>query len=105
MKLPLNPKIMCIADPNFGPRTYPYAFGYVPDTIKRMGLPVCFYNPATGTIESFKETIQQFKPDLLFGYIQDRKYIAKIADFLREYHPVPATNWSLEDPNSVFGSR
>ena len=103
MKIPHNPKIMCIADPEFGSRGYPYAFGYVPDTIKKMGLPVCFFNPVTGTIESFKDNIQQFKPDLLFGFIQDRKYIAKIADFLKVYHPVPALNWSLEDPNSVFG--
>jgi spore maturation protein CgeB len=104
MKIPLNPKIICITDPEFGSRNYPYAFGYVPDTIVRMGLPVCFLNPVTATIEYFKDTIQKFKPDLLFGFIQDRRYIAKIAAFLMEYHPVPATNWSLEDPNSVFGN-
>lgn len=103
MKIPLNPKIMCIADPAFGSRTYPYSFGYVPDTIKKMSLPVCLFNPVTGTIESFKDTIKKFKPDLLFGFIQDRRYIAKIAGFLKEYHPLPAINWSLEDPNSVFG--
>lgn len=103
MKLNLNPKIVCIADPNFGNRSYPYAYGCVPGVLERVCTSVLYLNPETATDESFRGAIQKFKPDLLFGFIQNRQQLAKIADFLKEYHPVPAINWSLEDPNGVIG--
>ncbi len=105
MKLPLNPQVVCIADPNFGNRPYPYSFGCVPATLERMGMSVFHLNAATATLESFRKDIGKFKPDLLFGFIQNRQQVVKIADFLNYYHPVPATNWSLEDPNSVVGPK
>ena len=64
-------------------------------------MPVFHLDPATATLDSFREDIKKFKPDLLFGFIQNPQQLAKVVGFLSEYHPVPAINWSLEDPNFV----
>jgi hypothetical protein len=101
MKLPLNPRILCISDPDFANKPYPYAFGCVPQKIELMGCTVSHLNPARTSFELFKETINKFMPDLIFGFIQILSQQKKIADFLDELHPVPAINWSLEDPNWV----
>jgi len=101
MKLPLNPRILCIADPDFANKPYPYTFGCVPDKIKDASSASLNINPASVTFELFKDNIINYKPDLILGFIQVLSQQKKIADFLGEFHPVPAINWSLEDPNFV----
>ena len=105
MNLPVNPRILCISDPDFANKPYPYAFGCVPNKIELLGCPVSHLNPAQTSFELFKETINKFKPDLIFGFIQQISQQKKIAEFLDEFHPVPAINWSLEDPNWVTSSK
>ena len=105
MKLSANPRILCISDPDFANKPYPYAFGCVPDKIERISSAVFHINPALTTFESFKDTINKFKPDLIFGFIQLLTQQKKIAEFLDEFHPVPAINWSLEDPNFVVSPK
>lgn len=104
MKLSSKPRIVYIADPDYGNRPYPYVFANIPNTLEAMSLRVLYINPATVTVESFRREIDEFKPELLFGFIQDRRQIVKIADFLKEYHPVAAINWYDEDPNGVVGT-
>ena len=101
MKLPLNPRILCIADPDFANKPYPYTFGCVPDKINDASSAFLNINPASVTFELFKDNIINYKPDLILGFIQVLSQQKKIADFLGEFHPVPAINWSLEDPNFV----
>ncbi|MFC1827754.1 hypothetical protein ACFLZQ_07495, partial [Thermodesulfobacteriota bacterium] len=105
MKLPVNPRILCISDPDFANKPYPYAFGCVPDKLELLGVPVFHLNPSQATLESFKDIINEFKPDLIFGFIQQLSQQRKIAQFLDEFHPVPAINWSLEDPNWVASTK
>jgi len=102
MRLPPRPKIIYIDDPTFG-GPYPYIFSRIPDAMEAMDLQVVRLNSATATFDSFRREIEQFKPDLLFGFIQDRHQIIKISTFLEEYHPVVAINWFTEDPNGVVG--
>ncbi len=103
MKLPDTPRVVCIADPAFGGRGYPYAFGCVPRTLERAGMTVHHLDIGTGTFESFKNEIERFRPDVIFGFVQTLPSLQKLCSFLERYHPVPATNWSLEDPNGVTG--
>jgi len=105
MKLSLNPRILCISDPDFANKPYPYAFGCVPKKIELLGTPVLHLNPSQSTFELFKASIEKFKPDLIFGFIQPLNQQKKIAGFLDEFHPVPAINWSLEDPNWVASQK
>jgi spore maturation protein CgeB len=104
MKLSSNPRTLCISDPDFASKPYPYVFGCVPSKIESLGFPVAHLNPSQTTFESFKDSINKFRPDLIFCFIQQPPQQKKIADFLDEYHPVPAINWSLEDPNFVTRS-
>jgi len=104
MKLSGKPRIVYIFDPDYG-NYYPHAFAGIPNTLEAMDLKVFYINPATTTLESFRREIDRFKPELLFGFIQHRRQIAKIAGFLKEYHPVPAINWYDEDPNGVVGEK
>lgn len=101
MKLPPKPRIAYIADPDYG-GPYPYAFAGLPDTIRAMGMEVFYLNSAKATFESFRREIDEFKPELIFGFIQHRQQVYKIAEFLKEYHPVAAINWFDEDPNGVI---
>lgn len=103
MKLSSKPRIVYIYDPDYrGP--YPYAFAGLPNTFEMMGLQVLHINPATATLDSFHRDIDRFKPELLFGFIQDQRQVTKIAKFLKEYHPTAAINWYDEDPNGVIGA-
>jgi spore maturation protein CgeB len=102
VKLPLNPRILCISDPDFANKPYPYVFGCVPNKIELISSAFLNINPNHATLESFKKSIINFKPDLIFGFIQPLDQQRKIAEFLDEYHPVPAINWSLEDPNQII---
>lgn len=105
MKLPLKPKIIYMYDPDYGNYPFPYMFAGIPDTLRQMNLEVSFLNSATATLESFRQTIEKFKPELLFGFIQDGSQVVKIASFLKEYHPVAAVNWYQEEPNSLLGGK
>ncbi|MHC4126407.1 MAG: glycosyltransferase family protein [Planctomycetota bacterium] len=100
MKLSAKPRLIYMIDPNYG-KPYPYAFAGLGNTMRAMGLEVFELNPATATLESFRKDIESFKPELLFGFVQDRRQLSQIAGFLKEYHPVPAINWYDEDPNGV----
>ena len=101
MKLSSKPRIAYIADPNFS-NPYSSPLAGIPDALEILDLDFIEINPATVTFESFRCQIEKFKPELLLGVIQLPKQIEKIGSFLDRYHPVPATNWNLEDPNGVF---
>ena len=105
MKLARLPRILCISDPDFANKPYPYAFGCVPYKIESTGCPVFHLNPIQTSFDTFKESIRNFRPDLIFGFIQPLDQQKKIAEFLDEFHPVPAINWSLEDPNWVTSKK
>jgi len=105
MKLSSKPKIVYMADQDYGSCAYPYVFACIPETMKAMGLDIFCLNTATATPESFRREIDRFKPELLFGFIQHRRQVAKIAHFLEEYHPVATINWFSEDPNGVVAPR
>ena len=104
MKLSSKPRIVYIADPDYGNRPYPYVFANIPNALEAMGLQVLYINPATVTVESFRREIDLFKPEVLFGFIQNGQQIVKIARFLTEYHPVATINWYQEEPNCVVGT-
>jgi len=103
MKLSSKPRVVYIADPDYGNRPYPYVFAGIPNTLAAMDLEVFCLNSATATFDSFRREIDSFKPELLFGFIQVSQQVAKIASFLKDYHPVAAINWYDEDPNGVIG--
>lgn len=103
MKLSKKPRIVYIVDSSYG-APYPYAFAGLVNTMEKMGLEISCLNPATATLESFRQEIEEFKPELIFGFIQHPLQIKKIAGFLDEYHPVDAINWYDEDPNGVVGN-
>lgn len=100
MKLPDTPRLLCVHDPAYGGR-YPYAFGSVPATLEALGMPVLRMDIGAATPESFRRDVEAFGPDLIFGFVQELGGIRKLAGLLDAYHPVPALNWSLEDPNGV----
>lgn len=102
MKLSLKPRIIFMDDPGYG-GPYPYVFACLQDTLKAMGLDVLHLNTANVTFETFRDNINVFKPELLFGFIQDRQQVIKISKFLKDYHPVAAINWYQEDPNGIIG--
>lgn len=104
MKLPAAPRVVCLYARGFGGR-YPYAFGCVPETLERLGLPVRHLEIGTATPASFRREVTTFKADLIFGFVQTLEGLEKAATLLEAYHPVPAVNWSLEDPNNVVGRR
>ncbi len=103
MKLSPNPRVVCIAEPGFGNKNYPYAFGCVPQMLERAGMDVHHLDIESATFESFYNDIETFRPEVIFGFIQTLPLLKKACDFLDAYHPVPVTNWSLEDPNGVVG--
>jgi len=105
MKLSSKPKIVYMADPDYGNRLYPYVFAGIPNTLEAMGLNVFYLNTATATIDSFRQQIDRFKPELLFGFIQNPRQVGKIAGLLKEYHPTAAITWYQEDPNMIVGVR
>jgi len=105
MKLSSKPKIVYMADPDYGNRLYPYVFSGIPNTLEAMGLNVFYLNTATATIDSFRQQIDRFKPELLFGFIQNPRQVGKIAGLLKEYHPTAAITWYQEDPNMIVGVR
>jgi spore maturation protein CgeB len=105
MRLPTHPRIMYVADPEYGSRRYPYVFSGIPDALNRMGLDISCLDPATATLDSFRRQVAAFKPELLVGFVQDRRQVVKMAGLLKEYHPVAAVNWFQEEPNGVASAR
>ena len=101
MKLSSKPKIVYMADPDYGNRPFPYVFAGIPNALESMGLDVYYLNTGIATLDSFRQEIDRFKPEMLFGFIQHRQQVVKIAGFLEEYHPVAAINWYQEEPNSI----
>ncbi|MFQ5509987.1 MAG: glycosyltransferase [Leptospirillia bacterium] len=101
MKLPSTPKIVCLYDPRFG-SGYPYAFACVPDTLDRLGMKVLHVDVTSATPESFRREVEGFGPDLIFGYLQNIHDQKRGVELLKACHPVPAINWSLEDPNGII---
>ncbi len=104
MKLPPKPRIVYMADPDYD-NPYPYSFAGLPNSMKAIGVEVFYLNTATATFASFRREIELFKPNLLFGFIQNSRQITKIASFLEDYHPVAAINWYDEDPNGVIDDK
>ncbi len=73
MSLSEKPRLIFMAGPDFG-APYPYAFAGPRRAIERMGLEVFYLNIVATTFELFRKEIKFLKPDLVFGFIQDRKY-------------------------------
>lgn len=105
MKLLPKPRIVYMVDPDYGNRPYPFPLAGLSNTFEAMALEVFNLNPATATLESFRSDIERFKPELLFGFIQHRRQIAKISGFLKKYHPIAVINWYVEDPNGIIGAK
>ena len=103
MKVSRSSKIILIAQPDFH-NPYPNPLVGIPNAMKKLGMAFRLLNPATATFEEYKKQIDDFKADLVFGLMQANGQVAKICEYLRQYHPIPAINWNLEDPNSVLGS-
>jgi spore maturation protein CgeB len=102
MKLKLDSKILVLSDRTEGAYKNQFAFDCVPRDIMRLGYPMRQMDMTTLTFEAYKQAVLEFSPDLIFCYLQQPLLVIKAADFLKEYHPVAATNWYLEDPNSVI---
>ncbi len=100
MKLSLKPKVVLIANPDFC-NPYSNPLNGIPVAMKKMGIDFLLMNPTVVDFKEFKRQIEQFDPELLFGLIQLKHEIMKIGEFLKDYKPVPAVNWNLEDPNAV----
>jgi hypothetical protein len=104
VKLAGTSKILILSNAVEGAYKYQYAFDCAPRDITRLGYTARKIDAKTLTFETYKNIISEFDPDLIFGYLQQPAQVVKIASFLKEYHPVPAINWFLEDPNAVVCS-
>lgn len=94
-----NSRILYISEAHPGP--YPYVFEGVPDAIQAVGCEVSRLDPGPATFDTYREQITRFKPDLAFCFLRHPRAVRKVADWLDQYHPVPALNWFQEDPNGV----
>jgi spore maturation protein CgeB len=103
MNLSSRTRILYIHDPDYGNTLHPYVFSCIPDVLKTMDIEVEFLNVASATFQDYKKTIDEYKPELLIGFIQNVEQVFKFASFLKEYHPVAAVNWYHEEPNCLFG--
>lgn len=104
MKLSEKPRLLLIADPDFC-NPYPNPLQGIPVAMEKMGLEFKTLNPATVPFETFKKEIETFRPELIFGLIQLKAHVTRIAQFLDQHHPVPVVNWNLEDPNGVVSPK
>ena len=98
-------KIMVVSDFTKGAYGCRYAFDCVPEVIAELGYPICRLNLESATFDAYRRTVVEFSRDLIFGYLQKPHLILKMAEFLNEYHPVPVTNWLLEDPSAVVNPK
>lgn len=105
MQIDQRTKILIVSDSIEGAYGNRYAYDCVPTVIDRLAYPSAQLNLETATFETYKQTLANFQPDLIFGYIQKPYLIQRLADFLDEYHPVPVINWFLEDPNGVVNPK
>lgn len=101
MKVSSHSKILVLNDNTKGANGYQFAFGCVPDIIKKMYGNTIVLNVENLVFDNFKKEVKDFEPDLIFCYLQKVDQINKMSSYLKEYHPVPVINWFLEDPNSV----
>jgi hypothetical protein len=92
-------KILFVSEAHRGP--YPYDFAGVPDAIKRLGLEVKLLDPGSASFETYRESVGNFKPDVVFCFLRHAWAVAQMSDFLKQYHPVVTLNWFQEDPNYV----
>ena len=99
MKLPLKPRILFIWEVQT--QGYEYIFCRFPIAFLRIGCELSVLDLYKTTFETYKETIESFKPDLIFGLLRQPWAVCKVARFLQDYHPVVALNWFQEDPNLV----
>jgi spore maturation protein CgeB len=102
MKLSNKPKILYVYDPDYGNFPYPYMFSCIPNLLKTMDVNVEFFDIANATLEKYKKAIDEYRPELLLGFIQNIDQVFKFASFLKEHHPVAAVNWYHEEPNVLF---
>jgi len=101
MKIDYDAKILIISDTTKGANKYQYAFDCVPQIVPKLGYTTTVINSEDTDFDKFKKAVKKVIPDLIFCYLQQPLEIIKISGFLKEYHPVPAINWFLEDPNAV----
>ncbi len=102
MKITSDSKILILFDIAQGAYKYQYAYDCVPRDIARLGYPTRQIDITTLTFDAYKQAVSEFAPDLIFCYLQQPLLVIKAAGFLKEYHPVAAINWYLEDPNGVI---
>ncbi len=102
MKITPDTRILILTDAVVGAYKFQYAFDCVPAVIDSLGYPTHELNVESATLESFKQAVSSFRPDLIFGYVQKHHLIIKVAQYLEDFHPVPVINWFFEDPNGVF---
>jgi spore maturation protein CgeB len=105
MKITTDSKILILSDTAEGAYKYQYAFDCVPRDIARLGYITRRIDAQTLTLDDYKKVMTEWNPLLIFGYLQQPAQVIKLASFLKEYHPVPAINWFLEDPNSVVSPK
>jgi len=55
------------------------------------------------TFDTYRKTIDSFKPDIIFGLLRYPWAVRKVSMFLDKYHPTVALNWFQEDPNGITG--
>jgi len=101
MKINTNSRILVLSDAVKGAHKYHYAFDCVPRNIAELGYATHNLTAEKLDFDAYRKAISEFKPDLIFCYLQLPPAVIKIAGFLKAYHPVPAINWYLEDPNCV----
>jgi len=104
MKLSAKPRIAYVADPDLC-TPYPSPLAGVATAIASLGIEYIQLDHRNLTIESFRDQIESFKPELIFCMILTPDEVAKVGQFLDQYKPVPAVIWNLEDPNSVVSPK
>ena len=99
MKLPARPRVLFISEPPIG--TYEYIFAKFHLGFERLGCPLAKLNPYSTTLELYRASIADFKPDIIFAMLRSTEPVRIVARLLDEYHSTLALNWFQEDPNNV----
>lgn len=98
-KLPLKPRILYISEVNIAP--YEYIFSKFPGAFLRLGCELNELDPHSATFEIYRDTLQSFKPDIVFCLLRYPWAVRKISDFLAQYHPIVSINYFQDDPNFI----
>jgi spore maturation protein CgeB len=101
MRITPKTKFLILFDTPKGGYGHQYAYDCVPRIVGEMGYIVRILGATNMTFDSYRQTVSDFGPDMIFCFLQQPLEVIKVAGFLKDYRPAPAVNWYLEDPNGV----